>query len=317
MDTSGYVFVLTLIDPKIDIPYEVIPNHVLKKADQAQIDKIKSLLQRFNTNPFFISISHYEHDILAVLGNKPGNISYKHNALATDEWHYWIIQVQGTNSELQELSYALALMENDIELGFFVISTGTLGDGFVWHSQHLHTFFNDYELQASSPKEITDVDLKLAEDCYSKLKSIPKEYPHIKRAFQLFDMLRCIPMTSELTVIGLFAVIESLLTHAPNDKDPADSLVRQIKHKIPLVRKRCRRTIDHKTIFNNIKEDKLWEKLYAYRSKVVHGESVTLSQNLSVLKDQKTIVKFLREMVKLLLIGSLDEPILMSDLKEC
>jgi len=312
MDTSGYVFVLTLIDPKIDIPYEVIPNHVLKKADQAQIDKIKSLLQRFNTNPFFISISHYEHDILAVLGNKPGNISYKHNALATDEWHYWIIQVQGTNSELQELSYALALMENDIELGFFVISTGTLGDGFVWHSQHLHTFFNDYELQASSPKEITDVDLKLAEDCYSKLKSIPKEYPHIKRAFQLFDMLRCIPATSELTVIGLFSIIESLLTHAPNDKDPTDSLVRQIKHKIPLVRKRHRRRIDYKTIFNNnIKEDKLWEKLYAYRSKIVHGESVKLSNKLRVLKNQKTIVKFLREMVKLLLIGSLDEP------KEC
>ena len=209
-------------------------------------------------------------------------------------------------------------MEQDIELGFFVMSMeGLTGDGYGWHFHYVPAYFNDDDRQPRTAKRITGVDLQLAGECCSELKSLPKQYAHIRRAFQRFATLRAVPKSSELTVIGLFSVIESLLTHAPKANDPTDSLIRQISHKIPLVRKRFRRALDHNSVFGGLNEDSLWKKLYEYRSKVVHGEDAKLSGNLQALKDQKTVADFLREIVKLLLIQSLDEPLLVTDLKEC
>jgi len=314
--SSGYAFILTPIEPQVDVPYQVIPNHFLQKADSVQISKIKQALERFNTKPFFQS--PYENNVLAKPGDKPGNVRFEYKNLPPEKWRYWIISFQGTNKELQELGYALNLMEQDVELGFHYMSlAGNSWDAFAWHSQNLHTYFNDSDRQEKKPKRITSPDLQLAGECYSKIKELPEQHPHIKRAFRRLDTLRSLPLASELTVIGLFTVIESLLTHAPNNNDPTDSLVRQIKHKIPLVRKRFRRMIDHNIFFDPVNEDKLWERLYAFRSKIVHGERADISGKLSVLKNQKVIVKFLREIVKLLLIQSLLEPILLTDLKEC
>ena len=314
--SSGYAFILTPIEPQVDVPYQVIPGHFLQKADSGQIAKIKEALKSLNTSPFFQP--PYEHNILVKAGDKPGNLRYEYKNLPPEKWRYWIIHFQGSNSELQELGYALSLMDQDIELGFtFISNLAICGDSFAWHAQHLHTYFNDSDRKVIEPKTITSPDLQLAGEWYSKIKGLPKEYPHINRAFRRFDRLRSVPLISELTVIGLFSVIESLLTHAPNNNDPTDSLTRQIKHKMPLVRKRFQRPIDHSSFFDGINEDKVWGKLYAFRSNIVHGESADISRNLLTLKDRKTVISFLREIVKLLLIQSLLEPVLLTDLKEC
>jgi len=313
---SGYAFILTPVEPQVDVPYQVIPKHFLQKADLGQISKIKQALERFNTSPSFRP--PYEHNIIAKPTDKVGSIRYEHKSLPPEKWRYWIIRFKGSNSELQELGYALSLMEQDIELGFHHLSHyGLSDDGLGWHGQHLQTYFNDHYRQVIEPKKITFPDLQLAGECYLKIKELPKEYPHINRAFRRFDTLRSVPLASELTVIGLFSVIESLLTHAPNKNDPTDSLTRQMKHKMPLVRKRFQRPIEHSTFFNGINEDNLWAKLYEFRSKIVHGESSDISGRLSGLKNKMTVIKFLREIVKLLLIQSLCEPILLTDLKEC
>lgn len=314
--SSGYAFILTPIEPLVDVPHEIIHGHFLQKADSEQISKIKEALESLNANPFFRP--PYEHNILVKPGDKPGNLRYDDKNLPPEKWRYWIIHFQGSNSELQELAYVLSLMEQDIELGFTFISHPALReDALSWHAQHLHTYFNDSDRKVIRPKTITSTDLHLAGECYSKIKGLPKQYPHINRAFRRFYTLRSVPLRSELTVIGLFSVIESLLTHAPKNNDPTDSLTRQIKHKMPLVRKRFRRPIDHSAFFDGINEDKLWGKLYAFRSKIVHGEKADISGNLSVLKNEITVVEFLREIVKLLLIQSLLETVLLTDLKEC
>ncbi|MGD0077701.1 MAG: hypothetical protein ABSB91_03630 [Sedimentisphaerales bacterium] len=323
MSLSGYVFILTPIEPQVETPYQIIPKHFLQKAETEQIVNIKKLLKVFNTFPIpgipdeYIQ-PPYEYDYIVTTGKQPGSTHYEQKTLPQDRWRYWVINFEGVNSELEELQYSLSLMDQDIELGFhFITGDELIGVSFGWHSQNLHTYFNDYDRKVIVPKIISSADLQLANECYSRLKQIPQQYSHINRAFHRFDVLRSIPLTSELTTIGLFSIIESLLTHAPSNNDPTDSLVRQIKHKIPLVRKRFRRTIDHNAIFNGIDEERLWVKLYAYRSKIVHGESADISGNLSVLKDRKTVIAYLRDIVKLLLIQSLGEPILMTDLKEC
>lgn len=321
--SSGYAFILTPIEVQVELPYEIIPKHYLQKADKGQIRNIKKMLNVFNAFPISgVPVEcfqpPYEQNIIAKPTDKLGSLRYEHKSLPPEKWRYWVIRFKGSNAELQELGYALSLMEQDIELGFtFIVHPAIIGEAFGWHAQHLHTYFNDHDRHVIEPKKITSPDLQLAGECYLKIKELPKKYPHIKRAFRRFDILRSVPLASELTVIGLFSVIESLLTHAPNKNDPTDSLTRQIKHKMSLVKKRFQRPIDHSTFFNGINEDNLWAKLYEFRSKIVHGESADISSRLSGLKNKMTVIKFLREIVKLLLIQSLREPILLTDLKEC
>lgn len=314
-DRRGYVFVLTPIEVEIATPHEIIQNHTLQKADEKQITKIKDVLKQFTATSFAPPL--YEHNVVISQGDQAGAPSYRYEALPASQWRYWIIRFQGTNSKIYELGKALSLMEQEIELGFLFISSARMSDGLVWHGQHLHTYFNDSLGDTSGPRRITGADLALARECYGKLQSLDSQYVHIRRAFHRFDMLKIMPKSSELTIIGLFSILESLLTHAPKPTDSTDSLVRQIKHKMPLVRKRFRRPINHGDVFGDINEDTLWQKMYAYRSKIVHGEDAQISGKLSVLKDTRTVVTFLREAVKLLLIESLDEPTLMTDLKEC
>jgi hypothetical protein len=315
MKTAGYAFVLSLVEPQVDVPYEIIRRHFLQKATPEQTEKIKSLLNMFKSTPS--CLLPYEYEVIETEDDEPGHRSFSHKHLDPKQWRYWIIFFEGTNAELQELGFALSLMEHEIELGFWLAMIPSLGAGFGWHSQHVHTYLNDQNWQEVSPKPISAQDLQLASRCYDKLKSLPNEYEHITRAFRRFHELRSIPLSSELTVIGLFSVLESILTHAPKTTEGSDSLVHQIKHKIPLVRKRFVRQLDHRRWFGEMQERNLWPKLYAYRSKIVHGEKAAVTGKLGPLKDRKTVVDFLRQVMKLLLIEALEEPVLMTDLKEC
>lgn len=317
MDPSGYAFILTAIEPKIDTPYEIIPRHTLERAIPEQVIVLKSTLERFNTDISSLLHPPYEFNVKIVQGERPGQRNYEFKKLKTEDWRYWIISFEPNNHEMMNLGYALSLMENDIELGFEIIGKDAKNVGFAWHAQSLHTFFNDRIRGQLPPKPILEEDLLLAAHCYEKLLSLPKEYQHISRSFRLFDNLRSIPLLSRLAILGLFSALESLLTHAPDPKDPSDSLARQIKHKVALIQKRFVRDLDYKKWFDNIKEENLWKKLYLYRSLVAHGEKAHISGKLEELKSTESVVSFLREVLKLLLAEALDEPELITDLKEC
>jgi len=120
-----------------------------------------------------------------------------------------------------------------------------------------------------------------------------------------------------MVVLGLFSVIESLVCHAPKLTESSDSLSHQLVTKLPMLRKRFHPDLDHSTLFLNLPEDKLWKKLYAYRSKIVHGEDADVSRDLASLRSVGSVISFLRETSKRLLRLSLTEFELMSDLKEC
>jgi len=317
MEFSGYAFILTVVEPKITTPYEIIPRHTLQKAIPKQVEIIKSTLERFNTNIPSLLHPPYEFNVEVGQGEQPRQSIYTFKKLEPEDWRYWIISFGPNNQEMINLGYALSLMENDIELGFEIIGKDAKNVGFTWHAQSLHTYFNDRIRGQLPPKPILEEDLLLAAHCYEKLLSLPKEYQHIRRSFRLFDDLRSIPLLSRLAILGLFSALESLLTHAPDPKDPSDSLARQIKHKVALIQKRFVRDLDYEKWFDDIKEANLWKKLYLYRSLVAHGEEAHISDKLEKLKSTESIVSFLREVLKLLLAEALDEPELITDLKEC
>jgi hypothetical protein len=316
MNGHGYVFVLTPIDLVCPEGVEVAPSHRLVRANEEQTQKIKQVLEQFNTNPFFFP-TPYENTIRSVPGERPGEVRYPRSALPRENWRYWIIEFDGTNSELQELGFACSLIPNDIELGFHVIFHETFnGPSLGWDPAALSTYFN-HGFEYLLTKPINQQNLNQIRRNFDDIKNLPPEYPHIRRALIRFDQLRWLPRRSEMVVIGLFSVIESLVSHAPKLTDSADSLSHQIRTKLPLLRKRFADPLDHFSQFPSIEEENLWKKLYAYRSKIVHGEDSQLSGDLTSLKQVESVIAFLRETSKRLIHLSLREPQFMTDLKKC
>ena len=67
MNPHGYAFVLTPVELLCPPGAEVAPGHRIVKANQEQVDYIKPVLERFNTNPFFFTFP-YEVDVRKVPG---------------------------------------------------------------------------------------------------------------------------------------------------------------------------------------------------------------------------------------------------------
>ncbi len=317
MKSHGYVFVLTPMELDCPANVEIAPAHWLNRADNDQVAFIKSKLLEFNTDLFSRHASPYEHKIRAVPGIKPGDVQYHFDRLEPENWKYWVVEFEGTNSELQELEWACALIPNDFEFGFHAIFHESLiGPGFGWNMMALSSFFN-HGFNPEFTRRVEQADLDLARRHFREIKELPFTFPHIRRALQRFDQLRWLPRRSEMVVIGLVSIIESLVSHAPKLTDSADSLSHQLRTKLPLLRKRFICPLEHQDFFGEIDEENLWKKLYAYRSKIVHGEDSRLSGELTILGKVESVIYFLRETSKRLLQLSLSEPQFVTDLRKC
>ena len=238
--------------------------------------------------------------------------------LNPEEWRYWVVAFEGSNAELQDLQSACSLIQDDIELGFHCLTGGFLaGQGLGWHQPSLLAFFSNPDFDHPVLRTIRGKDLFEIASTYKRIKTLDGSHTHVPRALRRFDDLRSLPRDSELGVIGLFSILESLVTHAPGPAGFEDSLGRQISKKMPLLRKRFARESVHSNLFGGILEEALWKILYEYRSKIVHGEDAALDKGLKVLGDRRKVIGYLKETVKLLLLLSLTEPVLMTDLKQC
>jgi len=317
----SFVFVLNLVNVSGELPLEVAPGHFFEKADSEQIAKIKNLLRLFRGyGPSALLFPPpYETDIIEVPGERPGSFSYRREPLPEDKWRYWIISFEGSNMELEYVASAASLLEHDLELGFTVFGKSLLRsaeEGYGWHAPSLFNFFDSPE--SYKPATVMNAD-ELAEISknYHLVKSISPEHKHINRALSKLRDLKSLARDSELVSIGLFSIIESLITHSPKLTESADSLSHQIRTKMPLLRKRFGRQLNYTEYFDPAPEETIWSKLYEYRSRIVHGEEPNCSGSLQVLKETKAVVRFLRETVKLVLLLALQEPIFLTDLKKC
>ncbi len=251
-------------------------------------------------------------------GETPGSFSYRREPLPENKWRYWIISFEGSNLELKYIASAAALLEHDLELGFTVFGKDLVGngEGYGWHAPSLFSFFDSPEsyrpATLMSADELGDISKN-----YHLIKAISPEDKHINQAFSILDDLKSLPRHSELVTIGLFFIIESLVTHSPKLTESADSLSHQIRTKMPLLRKRFDRQVNYTDYFDPAAEETIWSKLYEYRSRIVHGEQPNWSGSLQVLKERKAVLRFLRETVKLVLLLALREPIFLGDLKKC
>jgi hypothetical protein len=148
-------------------------------------------------------------------------------------------------------------------------------------------------------------------------------YPTIVNAIGMFRSLDVNPPSPAKT-LGYFGVVESLLSHAPLPNDSADSITRQLKRNLVLINNRmdARRNIGFSE-FGETKPENVIAKLYNFRSAIAHGgDTISKIQALAGIHSGWPDVpvdlwpeRFLRRLVKRVLVHAMREPQLIIDLK--
>ena len=232
---------------------------------------------------------------------------------------YWIVQHWRRLFDT-ELEHALELAEP----GFTPLMALRKPQQVTSGSINAHAILNWLEenLVATSrdlrPKDVTGIERawKLLIDFEAQDE---QSYPFIKTAISNFADLKRIPSHMPIYVVGLFSIIEMLLT-TQQDKTTENSLSHQLKEKLTLFGNRFTdplRLEEHLPLPAGTDFKKVIAKLYSYRSKVAHGTEVEFRGELSVLKNHETVCRFLRVIVRKLILQAVSEPALFRDLKSC
>lgn len=302
-----WAFVLNQIDISVELPFEFEKNCFIHKATNEQIQKIKKMLSEKVGASWFLPTQFYEYD--AVMDGP----STKLLALPEAEWRYYVVSTSDNGEAKNNLHMASNISSAPLEISAL---TFYLDTGFGWRWGILQSYFERNPLPV---KHIGKDELLDIADVYQSYISFEKEmYPEIPRAMNMFDSLSFLNRNSTFHVLGLFAIIEMLITHNPKLEDRGDSITHQMQSKIPLLARRFQKKLDYRFYFQDGTEKKVWSALYKYRSAMAHGGVPDFaSGELKILKDANNADSFLREVVKALLRHSLKEPQLYRDLRDC
>jgi hypothetical protein len=307
---DNFAFVQNLLNVKHPLPFELAPNHFFRKANEIELPRIRAFLER--------SPAHrdpgipYEFD-LPLEKHSPTSGTIRWLPLARPDWRYYVIAYQGQGGEtMYDLRMAGCLSTKELrsDLQFH-------GGGFGMSSSAVFSdlYYKHYTMTGSVV--IEEADLIETRSIYEGIKRIEQPFPEIIRAIRMFLSLDAITEHPDLKTLGLFSVIEAIITHRPKSTETGDSLTHQVRTKIPLLSRRFSTSIKYSDFFGKASEDTLWSKLYDYRSCIAHGDITDFRVKLSVLKSPLPVQTFLRDITKTLLRHALKEPELYMDLRKC
>ncbi|RCJ30514.1 hypothetical protein A6769_33180 [Nostoc punctiforme NIES-2108] len=319
LENTSFAFIANKLNVNCTLPIKIIENHYFQKANYIQIQEIKNHLKKsgYFSDYFQFNLSPYEF-VYVQDENTPEKQNFKSQHLEPEEWKYYILAFQGNNSEIYNLQQVANLAEIELEIALVFLYHKEVG-GYGIQKNPIHSFNCFFEIDRNdsySHESINDTHLQEVSLIYQDFKNLDEaKYLYIKQAIKMLEELKHLPYHSKFRIIGLFTIIEFLITH--KQIDTGDSITRQVTNKMALLSKRFSKQLDYSAFFKDIPESTIWKKLYAYRSCIAHGTQADFQKELSVLKDDSTARKFLKLVVKTLLRHSLSEPQLYTDLKEC
>lgn len=303
-----WAFVLNQIHIEEELPFSFAENCSIQIANADQIQKIKQMLaEKVGGGGMCLPTQFYECDAVR------DGTSTSLLPLTEKEWRYYVVSTGdngGTNHNLHMASNISAAPLEISALKFY------LKAGYGWRSGVLQSYFEQFPVPV---KRVGKDELLDIAKVYQSYISFDKDmYPEVPRAMSMFDSLSFLNRNSIFHVLGLFAIIEMLITHNPKLEDRGDSITHQMQSKIPLLARRFQKKLDYGLFFQDGLEKKVWSALYKYRSAMAHGGVPDFaSGDLRILKDARNADSFLREVVKGLLRHSLQEPQLYQDLRNC
>ena len=206
-----------------------------------------------------------------------------------------------------------------MELGFTVLREpgGRLGTfGLILHPDQLFHVVGAGQWDQTFFVDVTAADVIAISAIHDQLRQHDNSLINVNRLATQLRQLKALPHGTPLRFLGYFAILESVLTHAPKPNDPYDSITRQVKKKLLLLDHRWQPTIDYSP-FRGTDPERLWAKMYDYRSRLAHGDEPTFTGDLAVLGKHAKALKLIKETAKAVIRQALIEPQLMVDLREC
>lgn len=307
-----------IVLPGID-SYELAPNLILRKAKPHEVAVIKQTLARCVGSPFGVPRElNYEAD-RHESPTGPGSATITAVPLGVGDWRYHIVVNEGDANLLYRSHLAINSTAAPLEISALTFAGPGLSG---WRSDSAARYFRDF--MPFPALHLSCADLEEARNTIAGWEpfwsggALSEQHPEVQRAYLMYDSLSMLPANSEFQVIGLFAIIEMMITHNPKLEDRGDSITHQMQAKLPLLMRRFSRPISTKQYFGDVDAKKVWSALYAYRSALAHGGVANFSSGpLQALKSAEAAAEYLRSVVKGLLRHVLVEPQLFLDLKNC
>ena len=273
---SPFAFVLNISELVGRDAVEIIPGRIMRRANEAEIKFIKEVLES--------SFRNYAGGGLWET-RKPKSGSGKFLKLPAKRWRYFVIELGDESREVELLESALSVASCDLDVGF-ILSVATLKSTVLpvclYSPPRLFQSLSALSYAYGPSKRFTESDAEQVRKIYSRLMAHDNSILDLDKVFKLLFELKDLPRFSPLQVLGYFSLLESILTHSPKPDDRYDSITRQIKQKLALLNKRWKPPLDY-SAFAAPSHDKIWPKMYAYRSAIAHGSTPNFTGELAVL----------------------------------
>jgi hypothetical protein len=298
--------VLNVIDVAIGTPVEIIPGCILRRPTPSELAQIKGGLTKYDSGHRVQHAAEYDRP-------RTGG---EFILLDPTAWRYWVVEEISEGNVigcgLDNVGIISRLCRVELPCRGLVIYPNlsmSLGFGGRIGSDPFIRF-----LPPAKPERLDQAVVDQIKEAWDRFAKLDLAYAPIKAAVKMYARLGPMYQGNVLYPLGVFAVIESLLTHDPHGG--YDSLTHQIKAKMSLLNGRFSNPIDY-SCFSSDKSNTIWRCLYSYRSAIAHGRTPTFDGDLQVLKDEETAVTFLDNAAKTLLRHALQEPKLVLDLQFC
>lgn len=320
---SALAFVASHIQVVGDLPTTLIPGLVFRKASDEEIALIRETIQMSIRSSLFKWVPYDANVHKETRGTANVKTStFRLEPLPPEKWKYWVVAYE-LDQQPQKFERIGQLLPIDLEFAFHLHFSESSQQGRVVSRTLIPTHLLDkyssvdYDYEFPDAASITTQQLATLGELWALHKKMAPDYAFISTALDNFSALRRIPTYSDLSIVGLFSIIETLTTHKPRLTETLDSITHQISNKLILLRKLYARKISIDQYFFDAAEEKIWKKLYGYRSSIAHGNTANFEGEYQVLKDHSTVINFLRDNVKELIAYALRNPEFVSDLRRC
>jgi len=242
--------------------------------------------------------------------------------LPEERWRYWALAFEGNKEAERPLEQVALLLKPPLEFAAKFFYTGekqTGGQlGYQGIRQDIVERFGGTRNLLTPHGEIDAAEISRLSVLASQLEATKDDHRFVGAGLTNFANLRRIPTSTDLYVVGLFSIIELLVTHSTDSPELDRSITHQISKKLPLLRQRFLHTVEPSEYFQECSEESVWKKLYRLRSKIAHGADVDFSSGpLSVLNSRESTISFLSDCTVELLLIALREPEFLAYLREC
>jgi hypothetical protein len=312
----GFIFVPELIELR-DLTEPVCIGEFarLHRVNSVHKDQLRALLEPYIGMRRLNGINPWEY---AEVTLPEGGIKFVPIS-NHEEQQYWVL----TNwRKLRDtpLHLALELADPSITPVLGLSNPGVTQSGYV----NRHAIFNwlDDKFLAER-KTISPDDVKEIENALDLLIKFEQnqdpDFSFIHKALQDFADIKSVARRKPLYVVGLFSIIESLLT-TDQAGVTGKSLNHQLREKISLMSHRFQAPLMLSDFFGKsttLQLGTVVKKLYEYRSDVAHGNGSDFGKDLAALVNHDSVCKFLHALVRRLILRAIQEPDLIRDLKRC